>query len=78
MILGVLWPIEGMPMYMRYVALTLPFCLPSTAVRNITAKGYTIFNRSVATSFGILSLWIIGLILLCMLVLRNKKFSRNA
>lgn len=65
-------------MYMRYLARTLPFCQPSIAVRNITAKGYTIFNRSVATSFGILSLWIIGLVLLCMICLRNKKFSRNA
>ena len=67
-----------MPLYMRYFASTLPFCLPAIAVRNITAKGYTIMNRSVSISFGILSMWIVGLILLCIYFLKKKKFSRNA
>lgn len=67
-----------MPIYLQYFANSLPFTLPSEAIRNITVKGYTFMHGSIMTGFAVGISWIIVLILLCLTALKFKKFSKNA
>ena len=71
--LGIFWPLEGMPLYLQYVAFLLPFTLPSIAVRNVLAKGWTIAHASVIAGYGITITWIVGLLILCLIGLKVKK-----
>lgn len=72
-ILGIFWPLEGMPVYLQYVAFLLPFTLPSIAVRNILAKGWSIAHASVIAGYGITTIWIVVLLTLCLIGLKIKK-----
>uniref|UniRef100_A0A2M3Z376 Putative abc transporter g family member 20 n=1 Tax=Anopheles braziliensis TaxID=58242 RepID=A0A2M3Z376_9DIPT len=70
---GILWPLEGMPQYLQYVAYCFPFTVPSIAVRNVLTKGWSITNSQVYMGYGAVGVWIIGLLLLCLLGLKIKK-----
>lgn len=70
---GIFWPLEGMPIYLQYVAFLLPFTLPSIAVRNILAKGWSIAHASVIAGYGITTVWIVVLLTLCLIGLKIKK-----
>uniref|UniRef100_A0A182SQH1 ABC transmembrane type-2 domain-containing protein n=1 Tax=Anopheles maculatus TaxID=74869 RepID=A0A182SQH1_9DIPT len=70
---GILWPLEGMPQYLQYVAYCFPFTIPSIAVRNVLTKGWSITNSQVYMGYGAVGVWIISLLLLCLLGLKIKK-----
>ncbi|XP_059048444.1 ABC transporter G family member 23-like [Achroia grisella] len=70
---GILWPLEGMSMGLRYVALTLPFTIPSKSLRDIMEKGYTIADPTVYYGFLVTVAWIVISLLLCLLRLKYKK-----
>lgn len=72
-LLGIFWPLEGMPVYLQYVAFLLPFTLPSIAVRNILAKGWSITHSSVIAGYGITTIWIVVLLTLCLIGLKIKR-----
>ncbi|XP_053672048.1 ABC transporter G family member 20 [Anopheles nili] len=70
---GILWPLEGMPQYLQYIAYCFPFTIPSIAVRNVLTKGWSITNSQVYMGYGAVGVWIISLLLLCLLGLKIKK-----
>jgi ABC-type multidrug transport system permease subunit len=70
---GIFWPLEGMNIYLQYIAFLLPFTLPSIAVRNILAKGWTIAHASVLAGYGITTIWIVVLLTLCLIGLKVKR-----
>ncbi|XP_053695189.1 ABC transporter G family member 20 [Sabethes cyaneus] len=70
---GILWPLEGMPKYLQYFAYCFPFTVPSMAVRNVLAKGWSITNSKVYMGYGAVGIWIISLLLLCLIGLKIKK-----
>ncbi|XP_058116541.1 ABC transporter G family member 20 [Anopheles ziemanni] len=70
---GILWPLEGMPQYLQYVAYCFPFTIPSIAVRNVLTKGWSITNSQVYMGYGAVGVWIISLLLLCLLGLKIKR-----
>ncbi|KAG5674743.1 hypothetical protein PVAND_004694 [Polypedilum vanderplanki] len=70
---GIFWPLEGMSIYLQYIAFLLPFTLPSIAVRNILAKGWSIAHASVIAGYGITVIWIVVLLTLCLIGLKIKK-----
>ncbi|XP_053661277.1 ABC transporter G family member 20 [Anopheles marshallii] len=70
---GIMWPLEGMPQYLQYVAYCFPFTIPSIAVRNVLTKGWSITNSQVYMGYGAVGVWIISLLLLCLLGLKIKK-----
>lgn len=74
---GIFWPLEGIPGIVRYFSMTLPFTLPSIAVRNVLARGYSFTHPSVLAGYGITFLWAAGSIALCLVGLKYKKYSRN-
>jgi ABC-type multidrug transport system permease subunit len=62
-----------MPIYLQYIAFMLPFTLPSVAVRDILAKGWTFASRSVIAGYGVTTIWIVVLLTLCLIGLKIKK-----
>ena len=72
---GVLWPMEGMPVYLRYVAYFLPQTYAVEALRNIFARAWGLDRPEVywgiAISFG----WIFALLALSLLVIRVRKYT---
>lgn len=70
---GILWPLEGMPHYLQYLAYCFPFTVPSMAVRNVLSKGWSITNSQVYMGYGAVGIWIISLLLLCFIGLKIKK-----
>ncbi|CAB3227743.1 unnamed protein product [Arctia plantaginis] len=70
---GILWPIEGMSTGLRYIALTLPFTIPSKSLRDVTEKGASITEPSVYHGFLVTIAWIVITLALIYLRLRLKK-----
>lgn len=70
---GIFWPLEAMPVGLRYLAFTFPFTIPSISVRNIVSKGWSITHPQVAMGFGVVSVWIVGLLLLSLVGLKIKR-----
>lgn len=75
--LGMFWPLEGMPWFLQYVSLCMPFTLPSISVRNIMFKGYSFFHPSVLIGAAIVTAWAVFAVLLGLKGLHRKKYSRN-
>ncbi|KAM3959847.1 ABC transporter G family member 23 [Aphomia sociella] len=70
---GILWPLEGMSTGLRYLALTLPFTIPSQSLRDIMEKGFKFTDASVYHGFLVTIAWIVVTLLLCLLRLKYKK-----
>lgn len=74
---GLFWPIEGMPLVVRLISYALPTTWPSLSMRDIIEKQYSITHPTVLIAFAILSTWVVGSILLGLITLEKKKYSRN-
>ncbi|XP_063369066.1 ABC transporter G family member 23-like isoform X1 [Cydia amplana] len=70
---GIVWPLEGMEKYLQYIALCLPFTIPSKSLRDIMEKGATILDTSVYSGFLITVAWIVITLGLCFLRLKYRK-----
>lgn len=70
---GLLWPLQGMPDQLRYIALLFPFTIPSISVRNILVKGWSIAHLEVYGGFLVLFGWILLFIFLCCVGLKMTK-----
>lgn len=70
---GLLWPLEGMPLFLRNFAFVFPFTVPTIAVRNVMEKGWAFSHPQVYNGFIVITLWILGLFILCLLGLRRQK-----
>lgn len=75
---GMIWPVEGMTLALRYFAYTMPFTLPAVSITNIMTKSFGFTEPSVLISFGIVTAWNISCIALSIKILQWKKFSRNS
>lgn len=70
---GLLWPLEGMPLFLRKFAFIFPFTVPTMSVRNVLEKGWAIDHPQVYSGFAVIIVWILGLFLLCLIGLRRQK-----
>ncbi|XP_053947137.1 ABC transporter G family member 23 isoform X2 [Anastrepha ludens] len=70
---GVIWPIEGMPIVLRYISLCLPLTLATTSLRSILTRGWAITEKAVYSGFLSTLAWIFGFLILTLLVLRAKR-----
>jgi ABC-type multidrug transport system permease subunit len=72
---GVLWPMEGMPVYLRYISYFLPQTYAIESLRNIFSRAWGMDRPEVylgvATTFG----WIIALLALSIIVIRVRKYT---
>lgn len=70
---GVIWPIEGMPIVLRYIALCLPLTLATTSLRSILTRGWPITEPDVYMGFMATLIWIALFLIVTMLVLKFKR-----
>lgn len=69
---GVMWPFEGIPVFLQHIGRLMPFALASTAFRSILFKDSTITDPTVYGAFVVLSVWIIAQLALCFWFVREK------
>ncbi|XP_055389229.1 ABC transporter G family member 23 isoform X2 [Condylostylus longicornis] len=70
---GVIWPIEGMPLVLRYVSLCLPLTLATTSLRAILTRGWQIYEADVYYGFLATLGWIVLFLVITMIILRSKR-----
>ncbi|EFX70382.1 ABC protein, subfamily ABCH [Daphnia pulex] len=73
---GVCWPIEGMPPYLRKIAYSMPLTYAIEALRCVFARGWGIERPDVYLGIIISVAWILALLILCLIVLRIRKYAR--
>ncbi|XP_053682131.1 ABC transporter G family member 23 isoform X2 [Sabethes cyaneus] len=70
---GVIWPIEGMPLVLRYVSLCLPLTLATSSLRSILTRGWSITDEDVYLGFASTVAWIVVFLLVTLVVLKLKR-----
>ncbi|XP_064482498.1 ABC transporter G family member 20-like [Ornithodoros turicata] len=56
---GILWPVEGIPIQMRWFCYILPQTIPSDSFRSVIYRGWSITHMSVWLGFVVTFVWII-------------------
>ncbi|KAG5671813.1 hypothetical protein PVAND_001988 [Polypedilum vanderplanki] len=74
---GILWPIEAVPIYLRYIGYSMPFTIPIIAIRGLFFKGLTFCDHIVYLSFIIAILWTIFSFILCYFGLKIRKYHKR-
>uniref|UniRef100_A0A1B0G096 Uncharacterized protein n=1 Tax=Glossina morsitans morsitans TaxID=37546 RepID=A0A1B0G096_GLOMM len=69
---GLLWPLEGMPTYLRKIVVFFPFTLSTTSARNIIEKGWDLTHPDVYNGFLVIVAWIIIFFSFCMIGTRRN------
>ncbi|XP_071867189.1 ABC transporter G family member 23 [Bombus fervidus] len=69
---GLIWPIEGMPKFLRWLSLTMPITIPGNALRQIMQKGTDLDKLEVYSGFLVVTVWIFALASICLFRLRYK------
>ncbi|EEB10801.1 ABC transporter, putative [Pediculus humanus corporis] len=70
---GVIWPVEGMPIVLRYVSLGLPLTLATSALRSMLTRGWDIIEPDVYNGFIATIIWIVIFLTISLLVLKLKR-----
>ncbi|XP_022917524.1 ABC transporter G family member 23 isoform X2 [Onthophagus taurus] len=70
---GVIWPIEGMPILLRYVSIFLPLTMATTSLRSMLTRGWSIAEQDVYMGFISTIIWIVLFLSISMIVLKTKK-----
>ncbi|XP_055699342.1 ABC transporter G family member 23 isoform X2 [Phlebotomus papatasi] len=70
---GVIWPIEGMPEFLRYISLGLPLTMATTSLRSMLSRGWEITEPDVYFGFISTILWIVGFLIITLTVLKFKR-----
>nr|QBM06390.1 ATP-binding cassette sub-family H-like protein 2 [Daphnia magna] len=72
---GMLWPMEAMPTYLRYLSNLTPQTYAIQALRNILGRGWGIERREVYMGIVTSLCWIFGLLCLSLIVVRVRKYT---
>lgn len=72
---GILWPIEGLPFYLRGAVNCLPSTSAIEALRSVLTRGWGLEKPAVYAGILVSLTWIFGLLILCLVVLRFRKNS---
>jgi len=71
---GIIWPLEGIPSYVRYISQCLPVTASLQSMRSIVARGVGLENARVWPGFLILSVWIV--VAWCVAIRKYKTMRR--
>ena len=69
---GMLWPLEGMPKFLQYLAHCLPGTDPIVSLHDILRRGKSIIESQVYRGFLITMLWILLECATCIIILKLK------
>ncbi len=72
---GVVWPIEGISTYLRYLSYALPQTYAIEALRSIFARGWGIEQPDIYCGILISLAWIFIMLALSVLVVRIRKHT---
>ena len=72
---GVVWPMEGMSIYLRYISYALPQTYAIEALRSVFARGWGIVLPEVYLGILISLAWICILLALSVIVVRIRKHT---
>lgn len=70
---GVIWPIEGMPVFLRKISLFLPATCPTAALRAIMTRGWDITKAEVYYGFISSFAWIAIFLAVTLIALKIKR-----
>lgn len=61
---GILWPVEGIPGFLRYIALAMPTTWAATGLRDLMARGWGWTDGPVWQAFAVVAGWCVFFLLL--------------
>ena len=70
---GIIWPLEGMPAYLRYISYVLPQTFACQALRGILSRGWSIVQPQVYRGFLVTIGWILVLLIISTLILKIRR-----
>ncbi|XP_034254598.1 ABC transporter G family member 20 isoform X1 [Thrips palmi] len=70
---GVIWPVEGMPIVLRYISLGLPLTMATTSLRSMLTRGWQINEPDVYNGFFATIIWIALFLTISLVVLKVKR-----
>ena len=70
---GIIWPLEGMPTYLRYISYVLPQTFACQALRGILSRGWSIGQPQVYRGFLVTIGWILVLLIISTLILKIRR-----
>ncbi|XP_023314051.1 ABC transporter G family member 23 isoform X1 [Trichogramma pretiosum] len=70
---GVIWPVEGMPVFLRYISDCLPLTMATTALRSMLTRGWSITEPDVYKGYISTISWIVIFLTISLLVLKFKR-----
>lgn len=71
---GVIWPIEGLSPFLRYIGSALPFTLPTIAFRNVSVKDITLCDPSMYSAVVVQAVYIT--LEFCLIIFLIKRSSK--
>lgn len=72
---GVLWPLEGMSVYLRYLSYFLPMTHAIDSLRSIFARGWGIDKPEVYLGILVNCGWVFGMLIVCLTIIRIRKYT---
>lgn len=69
---GVIWPVEGIPMGLRYISYALPTTWAANSMRSIMSRGWGMEEYDVWMGFAVVSAWILFFFILSVRGLKNR------
>lgn len=73
MLCGIIWPIEGMHVILRYISFVLPLTKSTESMRSMLARGWPISNPTVYNGFISTLIWICVFMTIAILLIKFKK-----
>uniref|UniRef100_A0A1B0B3C6 ABC transporter domain-containing protein n=1 Tax=Glossina palpalis gambiensis TaxID=67801 RepID=A0A1B0B3C6_9MUSC len=70
---GVIWPIEGMPLVLRYISYCLPLTLATSSLRSILTRGWGVMATQVYMGFLSTLAWILGFLIMTLVAMRSRQ-----
>lgn len=70
---GVIWPVEGMPIILRYISACLPLTMATTSLRSMLTRGWYITEPDVYLGFISTIIWIVLFLSISLIVLKVKR-----
>lgn len=70
---GVIWPVEGMPIVLRYISACLPLTMATTSLRSMLTRGWYITEPDVYLGFIATIIWIALFLSISLIVLKVKR-----
>jgi len=70
---GVIWPVEGMPIVLRYISACLPLTMATTSLRSMLTRGWGFLEPDVYLGFISTIIWIVLFLSISLAVLKFKR-----